>query len=124
MVLSSQVANQLTGNDQRFLVGKGNGLVRLDGMNRGRQSCKAHHSGEHDVDGLGFHNLVDGLGTGIDLHVGQVSHQVLECFVVLLVGNDDSGWLELVSLLGKQFYPVIGSQTVDLIEVGVLLDDL
>ena len=117
VVLLCQRQYQLTGYHQRLLVGQGDGLLGLDGVNGGRQSGEAYHRGEHHVDGTGLDNLVERLRSGIDLHVGQVVHQPSELVVALLVGNDDGSRLELMSLFGQQFHLVVGCQAIDLIQV-------
>ena len=124
VVLRGQVANQLASHHQRLLVGQGNGLVGLDGMDGGRQTGEAYHGRQHDVDGAGLHDLVQSLRTGIHLHVGQVAHQPLQLVVASLVGNDNGGGFETVGLLSQQFYAVVGCQTIYFIEVGMLGNDL
>ena len=124
MVLLCQLQDKFTGNYQRLLVGQRNGLTGLDGMDGRRESGKAYHSRQYHVDRAGLHNFVEGLLAGIDLHVGQVAHQLLQFVQPLFVGYDDGSRFELVSLLCQQFYLVVGSQTVYLVHVAMLLDDL
>ena len=124
MVLLCQLENQLAGHDQRLLVGQGNGLAGLDGVDGGREPGKADHRREHHVDGTCLDNLVEGLRTGIDLHVGQVVHQPPQLVVARLVGNDHGGRLELMGLPGQQFHLIVSCQAVDLVEVTMLADDL
>ena len=81
MILRGQTADEFTGHHQCLLIGQRDGLARLDGMDGGGKSGKAYHGCEHDVNGLGLHNLVEGLCSGIDLHVGQVVSQPSEFIV-------------------------------------------
>ena len=116
-IANGQVADQLSCHHERLLVGQTDGLVGLDGVDRRRQSCEAHHSRQHHVDGSSLDNLVERLGSSIHLHLGQVAHQPLQVVVSLFVGYDHSGRLELMGLLGEQFHLVVGCQTVDLVQV-------
>ena len=108
MVLLCQLENEFSSNNQRLFVSQGNSLLGLDGVDGRRESSKANHGGEHHIDGLCFDNFVESLASGIHLDVGQVAHQTFEFVVALFVGNDDGGRLELMGLLGQQFYFVIG----------------
>ena len=107
-----------------FLVGQGDSLVSLDGVNRGRESRKTHHGGEHYIDGHGLDNVVQRLSTGIDLHVRQVAHEPFQFVVACLVGYHHGGRLEAVCLFGQQLDFVVGGEGIDFIEVAVLLNDL
>ena len=44
-------------------------------MDGGGETSEAHHGGEHHVDGFGLHDLIDGMGTGINFDVGLVGEQ-------------------------------------------------
>ena len=92
-------------------------------MDRGVETGESDHRCEYHIDRTCLYDLVKRLGTGIDLHVGQVAHQGFQLVVTLLVGNDDGGGLELMSLLGQQLYLIISSQTIDLVQVAMFLDD-
>ena len=121
-VLQCQLTDQFTSNDQCFLVSQTDGLMGLDGMNGWRETCEAHHSSEHHIDGACLNNLVEGTCSCIHLHVRHIAHQRLQLVVACLVGNDDGSRLELVGLLCQQFHLVIGCQAVHLVEVAVLLN--
>ena len=124
MILLGQLQDELAGHDERLLVGQGDGLACLDGMDGGREAGEADHGGEHHVDGACLHDFVEGTRSGIHFHVGQVVHEAAQLVVVLLVGDDDGGGAELMGLLGQQRYAVVGGEAIDFVEVAVLLDDL
>ena len=92
-------------------------------MNGRRKARKAHHGGEHDVNRVGLDNFVKRLCSGIDLHVGQVLHEVAQLAESLFVGNDHGSRMVLMGLFGQQFHLVVSCQAVHFIQVAMLLDD-
>ena len=115
MVLLGQLQNQLTGHHQRLLISQRDGLPGTDGMDSGRQSCEAHHGGEHDINRSSLHDVIEGLGTSIYLHIGQVGHQSFQLVVACLVGNDDGCRMEAVCLFCQQFHTVVSRQGIHFI---------
>ena len=73
MVSRCQLTNQFSCHHQRLFVGQGDGLVGLDGVDGRRKSCEAYHSGEYDIDGNRFDNLVESLCSCINLDIGHVT---------------------------------------------------
>ena len=124
VILLSQLQDQFSGHHKCLLISQCDGLACLDGMDGGVEACKAYHRREYHVDRSCFHDFVECLGTGIYLHIGQVAHQRFQFIVALFVGDNDGSRLELMGLLSQQFYFVVGGETVDFIQVTVLLDYL
>ena len=56
-VLLRQLINQLSGNNQRLLVGKRNRFSGTNGIHGRLQPCIAYHSCQYDVDRTGLYNL-------------------------------------------------------------------
>ena len=56
-VLNCQLVYQLAGNNHCLFVGEGNGLACLYGIDCGAQARETDHCGNHNVNGLRFHNL-------------------------------------------------------------------
>ncbi len=123
MVLRHETEDELTGYDERLLVGQTNLLARLDGVDGRLESGETHHGGQYGVDGAGLDDVVERLPTGIHLHVG-VAEQGFEFLVVGLIGDDDRVGVELPRLLRQFLHAVVGSQTVGFEAVGVLRDDV
>ena len=63
MIVGNELLYETTCHYERFLVGKGYGLVRLDSRDRRTQARKPHHGGYDDVDRLCLHHLTQGIGT-------------------------------------------------------------
>ena len=124
VVLLGELADEFSGDDERLLVGQAYLLAGPDGMDGGLKAGEADHRREHHVDGVGLDDVAEGAGTGVDLDVGPVGEQGAELVVAVFVGDDHCGGVELVGLLGKQFYAVVGCEGVDLVAVGVLGDDV
>ena len=122
VVLLGQLEDQFSGYYECLLIRQTDGLASLDGVDGGVQTSEAYHRRKHHVDRTSLHDLIEGLGTSIDLHVGHVAHQRLQLVITGLVGYHDGGGLELMGLLCQQFHLVIGCQAIDLIHVGMLLD--
>ena len=93
-------------------------------MEGGRQTGETDHGGEHHVDGPGLDNLVKGLMTGIHLHVGHVGEQRRQWLVIGVVGYDHRRGMETVGLFGQLLITAVGRQTIGLITVGMLGDDV
>ena len=119
-VFGGESAYQVAGHDKGLLVGKADGLACLYGVDCGRKSCESHHGGEHHVDGLCLHYLVESLVSGVDLDVGHVGKQLLQSLVVLLVGYDYGCRTVFACLLGKHFIAVVGREAVGFVAVGML----
>ena len=124
VVLHGQLADELACDHECLLVGEAYFLMGADGMHSWRESGKAYHGGKHHIDGSGLHDVVERLGTGVDLDVRLVGQQLAQLVVAGLVGNDHGGGMEPVRLLGKQLHAVVGRQAIHLKQVAVFLNDL
>ena len=63
MIVGNELLYETTCHYERFLVGKGYGLVRLDSRDRRTQARKPYHGGYDDVDRLCLNHLTQGIGT-------------------------------------------------------------
>ena len=124
MMFLCQATNQLTSHDKRLLIGQTDFLARTDSMKGGRKTGETDHGGEHHVDRVSLDNLIQGLTSGVHLHIGQVFKQVLQRLIVTLVGDDHGGRMKLTCLFSQQSISTVGGQAVDLIAVRMLGNDL
>lgn len=124
MVLGHQAKDELTGDDKRFLVGQADLLAGLNGVDGRYQTCKAHHRSQHGIYRSGLHDFFQSFLSRIDFDVGTVRKRGLQFLVVILIGDDHSGRIELSGLCGQLLHTVVRREAVDLIAVGVLGDDV
>ena len=115
VVLHCQSCDEFSGNNQSLFVGKAYLLLRLNGVDSGRKSCKTHHRREHHINGVGLHNLVNGASAGIHLHFRNIAEHRLQFIVMCLVGNHYCCRTELSCLFGEFFHAVVCCQAIHLI---------
>lgn len=93
--------------------------MSLNGMYRRSKTGEANHCRQDHIYRSGLHYLVQSLTSGIDLYVGLVAQGLGKFLVMVLIGDDDGGRMELLRLLSKQLPVVVCRQGVSLIEVDV-----
>ena len=93
-------------------------------MNSRRKTGKPHHGRKYHVYRSGLHNFIERLSTSIYLDVRLVAQQLFQLIITGFVGNHHSCRLELMSLLCQQLHLVIGGETIHLVEVAVLCNDI
>ena len=98
LILRCQAVDEFACHDERFLVGKRNDFLCLDGTDGWSESCKSHHGCQDDIDVVVLHHVAQGIGTCIYLD-GQIGQCSLHGIVVLLVGYDHHFGLKPASLL-------------------------
>ena len=123
-VLLRQLTNQFAGHNERFLVGQTDLLTGLDGTDGWLQASETDHGREHHVNGFSLNNLAQGIAAGIDFNVGFVAEECLQGLVVCVVGNNHSGWMKFLGLLGQQLYLIVGREAVHLVAIGVLFNNV
>ena len=124
MILLCQSTNQFTCHYQGFLVGKTYLLASLDGVDGWFQTREAHHGGKHHIDRGSLYDVAKSLSTCIYLNIRFIAQQVLQLFVMCLIGDNNGSWMKLTSLCSKFLHSVVGCQAIYLIEVAMLLDDI
>ena len=124
MILLCQSTNQFTCHYQGFLVGKTYLLASLDGVDGWFQTREAYHGGKHHIDRVSLYDVAKSLSTCIYLNIRFIAQQVLQLFVMCLIGNHHCGRMESVSLLCQFHHSVVGCQAIHLVEVTMLLDDI
>ena len=123
MILLCKSHDEFTSHNESFLVGKANLLASLDGMDCWSESCKAHHSRENHIDRFSLNHITESLSTCIYLDIRTIGKQFLQLLILILIGNNNGSRAELTSLLGKQFYLIVGGETVSLETLTMLLYD-
>ena len=118
-----QLVDQLSRHHKRLFIGKRNGFLGTDGVDRRLQSGIAHHCRQHHIHRSGLHDLADRVDSGIYFD-RKVAQRFLQLGVLFFVGYHHHFRLELACLCNQQFYPVVGRQGIGFVEVGVFFDHL
>ena len=100
MVAQGGFGDDATGHHHGFLVGQGNGMAILDGMESGAQAGKTYDGGQDKVDRRHFHEVDNSFLAGIDFDATG-----LECLadkgILTFVGNSHGIGFELKGLPDK-----------------------
>ena len=123
MMLLCKRGDEFACYHQCFLVGKGNGLLRLNGSNGWPQSGEPDHSSQHNVDVRHLHHIAKGICTAEDLE-GKVGKGFTDGREMLLIGNHHHLGLEFASLCDEFLHTVVRRQDVSLVLVGVFAYDV
>ena len=119
-ILTSQTRHQLSGYDERFLIGQGYLLTGTDGMNRRLQTGETNQGRQYHIDHGALDNLTQGFGTGIHLD-GQIRKGFLQLLILLGIGYDHRIGLETASLLNEEVHLIVSREHNRLEQVGVLV---